>query len=184
MSRNIEIGWNRQANINRHSLAIRVSSQQYEAIQKGWKSKWQRLFLFIISASPTSSALKRDETKKKARLWDSRNYCTMKDHWRNKHIYVQCYFSDIASTWPCKTSLSEFILRTNFTEHWLCWKYRAINEYQSTLDHPTFFFATGRQGSCSGNIVSDRIPRVRLIMWRRHHLKTLRYIWIPRKAEV
>jgi len=70
MSRNIEIGWNNfgpidKANINRHSLAILVSFQQYEAIQKGWKGKDGKAndsdFLFIISASPTSSALRRDK---------------------------------------------------------------------------------------------------------------------------
>ena len=75
-----------KANINRHSLAILVSFQQYEAIQKGWKGKDGRAndsdFLYQRVRLP----LLWDE-KKECELWDLRNYCTMKDDWRNKYIY-------------------------------------------------------------------------------------------------
>lgn len=186
-----------KANINRHSFVIPVSFQQFEAIQKGWKGKWQRYFLFIHLSK---SDFLWFETRRDNKMRDCGTQVIIIlrrtiEEINTPNRLIKNDFDDIFDV----CSLQYFISTTTSpyqTRHvhidWLqtsqntdfAENIRAIKEYQSTLDRPTSFFATGRLGSYSGNAVTDRVPGGRQIIWRRHHLETLRYVWILRKPEV
>lgn len=186
-----------KANINRHSLVIPVSFQQFEAIQKGSKGKWQWYFLFIhLSESDFLCFVTRRDNKMRdcgtqviiilRRTMEEINTSNrlIKNNFDDIFdVYsLQYFISKTISPYQTKHVLIDWLQtsqNTDFAEN-----IRAIKEYQSTLDRPTSFFATGRLGSYSGNTVTDRVPGVRQIIWSRHHLEILRYVWILRKPEV